>query len=218
MDFVERLRAQFEDGVEPRRLTDEYFDASGAGFTGSQFGLIVHLTRPNEFTADDFAAVSTLSVTVPARATIYLLSEEGVERTSELLSDVPTDIDIWHDDAAELVARGGPAWQLWNLVRTASWPAPVGEVGHNDVGPTIASKLLAAKRPRLVPIVDSVVREALGPDVSKWSSWREALLDQPLRDLIVDRTSSAPEGISLLRRIDVVVWMRNRPRRKSNDA
>ena len=52
----------------------------------------------------------------------------------------------------------------------------------------------------------------------EWSSWREALLDQPLRDLIVDRTSSAPEGISLLRRIDVVVWMRNRPRRKSNDA
>ena len=68
MDFVERLRAQFEDGVEPRRLIDEYFDASGAGFTGSQFELIVDRTRPNEFTADDFAAVSTLSVTVPAPA------------------------------------------------------------------------------------------------------------------------------------------------------
>ncbi len=154
-----------------------------------------------------------LSVTVPARAALYLLSGDGIERTEELLADVPTNVDLWHDGAADAMRRGGPAWQLWNLVRTASWPRPFDSVGHNDVGPTIASKLLAAKRPRLVPIEDTVVRDALGPEVNKWSSWRDALRDESLRDLIADRTSSAPDHMSLLRRIDVVVWMRNRPSR-----
>jgi len=210
MSLDEAIRGHFRDSAVVRKAIVEYFATVGEGFTGSQFETICDASRPNQFTASDFIAVSTLSVEIPPRSAIYLLSDEGVERTEALLAHVPTNLDLWDVEAGPLVAKDGPMWQLWDLVRRASWPTPEVENGHNNVGRTKASKLLAAKRPRLVPIQDQVVVDALGDGSRSWAAWREALQDTLLRDLVHDTTADAPNGLSLLRRIDVVVWMAHR--------
>ena len=77
------------------------------------------------------------------------------------------------------------------------------------MGPTTISKLLAAKRPRLVPVTDSVVVKTL-PSAGHWAAFANALKDRDIRTTVEQATSEAPAHLSLLRRIDVVVWMLNR--------
>jgi Family of unknown function (DUF6308) len=58
-------------------------------------------------------------------------------------SEIPVDVEIVDVDPQKLSAES-PAGQLWELLRGA----------RDGVGPTRTSKLLAAKRPRLLPIWD----------------------------------------------------------------
>ena len=74
------------------------------------------------------------------------------------------------------------------------------------MGRTKISKLLATKRPHLVPIFDSVVEQQLGEVGNYWTAYREAL-DPETAQRWTDATSGAPEGVSLLRRIDAAIWM-----------
>lgn len=76
------------------------------------------------------------------------------------------------------------------------------------MGPATTSKLLAAKRPRLVPIVDSVIKSVL-PSKAHWAAFADALADQGRRRKI-EAATSAPGHLSLLRRIDIAIWMRHR--------
>jgi hypothetical protein len=78
------------------------------------------------------------------------------------------------------------------------------------MGGTITSKLMAAKRPRLIPVRDSVVRQILPSTGQVWADLREALGDEALRTRIEHATSTAPAHVSLLRRLDVALWMRGR--------
>lgn len=171
--------------------------------TGTQFEYVVD-DDPNEITARDIVAVSTLSVTIPAPVAIWLLSEEGRATTRRHLSAVPSDVDLW--DAPELVRPDGQLWSLWDILSSASWPTPN---PSNDMGHTKISKLLAAKRPRLMPILDSVVQEAL-PGDTYWADFLEALSDPAVRNRIEVATADAPSHLSLLRKIDIVVWTLNR--------
>jgi hypothetical protein len=80
----------------------------------------------------------------------------------------------------------------------------------------IAGKLLAAKRPHLVPIYDQYVARALRPSPEEyWSSWQEAVRDEEvIAALVVLRASLRQAGygesqdlLSDLRLLDIVVWM-----------
>lgn len=206
-DFTARLREQFTDKDAVHTAVEKYFSLSGDTFTGSQFELLCDAAEPNTITADDLVAVTMLSVDIPARVSRWLLGAEGCSSVGALLQQIPTDVDIWDPQAADLLRKDGPAWTLWYLLRRASWPAMR---SGNDMGPARTSKLLAAKRPRLIPIWDSVVRTTLGPVEDHWQDFREALLDEDLRSVIIELTASAPEHVSLLRRIDAVVWYLNR--------
>jgi len=207
MPFTDRLRQQFDDKAAVIEALRRYFVVDGDVFTGSRFELVADAEHPDTFTAKDLVAVSMLSVEVPARVAYWLLSTEGQLATCPLLAQVPTTVDIWDTEAESLLAEGGPLWILWNLLACASWPQPV---SGNGMGPTTISKLLAAKRPRLVPVWDSVVERAVGSIDEMWPGMRDALLDDDLRELIVRATATAPPHVSLLRRIDVVVWSLNR--------
>lgn len=205
--FEERLRREFDDRPAVRAALVSYFASDCDVFTGSRFELVADHSRPNEFTASDLVAVSMLSVQVPPSVAYWLLSTEGQLTTRPLLAAVPTHVDIWDPDATALLAKGGPLWDLWDLLDRATWPHPV---PGNGMGPTTISKLLAAKRPRLVPVWDSVVERVLGPIGPFWDDMRSALGDDHLRALILDATADAPPHVSLLRRVDAAIWHRNR--------
>ena len=75
----------------------------------------------------------------------------------------------------------------------------------------IAGKLLAAKRPHLVPIYDQRVSQALGPYPRHqyWACWRHALQDEAKREAVrsVGVDAGLPATVSLLRILDIIIWM-----------
>ena len=79
------------------------------------------------------------------------------------------------------------------------------------MGPTTTSKLLARKRPRLVPIYDSVVASVYGIPDSRgyWRAMRTLVKTDNLwqrADQLRVRAGLSPL-ITPLRVIDIVVWM-----------
>lgn len=200
--FADRLLNFFRDGEMATRADDAVRSYFSDGYTGSRFELMAD-GDPDRITSNDLVAVSMLGVDVPARVTVWLLEKDGQATVASLLRGVPTDVDIWN--AGDVVERDGPLWQLWTLLSDACWPMP--KTG-NGMGMTTISKLLAAKRPRLVPIVDSVVAKLL-PSNNYWADFATSLASAEARGLVLSATPSAPPQLSLLRRIDVVLWMLN---------
>jgi hypothetical protein len=158
-------------------------------------------------TADDVLAVSFLSVQVTARAAIGLIETHAGE-VSELLKRIPTDLDlsaVAPDEYAEVLGSQSPANQLWRLLRGSDsyrW----------GIGPTTASKIMARKRPRLIPIFDSVVGPLMGHPTSdgQWETWHSVLTDGsglPERLRMIRGKAAIEHDISDLRTMDVVLWM-----------
>lgn len=186
-------------------LVRRYFASLTDGrpaYTGSRFERVAALNEdPNTLAPADFVAVSMLSVDVPAAAAIRILGPEAAN-VSELLHRIPTDLDIVDADPDELVS-GSAASELWALLRRA----------RDGVGRTTTSKLMAAKRPRLIPIWDSRVEEATGLDTDAyWRRFQEVLVADDrriwlwlstLRGMVAD----LPDGVSELRILDVLLWM-----------
>jgi Family of unknown function (DUF6308) len=79
-------------------------------------------------------------------------------------------------------------------------------------GPITAGKLLARKRPHLIPVYDNRVRDVLGrprPDNSWWRDlWCQLVNDQSLAaHLRAVRSRAGADHMSLLRVFDVMCWM-----------
>jgi hypothetical protein len=168
----------------------------GRPYTGGYFDTWAAARNDSDrFTADDLVAVSFLSVVVPPMAARELL-ERRAAQFAELLEAVGPDRDL--ADQSEPVDDEQPASQLYAAVR-----------GLPGVGRTIGTKLLARKRPRLVPIYDSVVARVCGIGDYHWEPLRQALradgLQERLRELH-QRAGLGPE-VSALRVLDVVSWM-----------
>ncbi|MFE2625635.1 DUF6308 family protein [Streptomyces caelestis] len=178
-----------------------------AAFTGSRFE---HLTGGGDLpevadriTAEDLVVVQILSVTVPAPVALGILEGRLGAQLSGLLHAVPGDIDMTDADVSDLAPRllAARAWQLLEDQPAVGW--------------VIAGKLLARKRPRLLPVYDKVARCALGrPRPSFWLALHAALRadDRALyRQLLALRhTAGLPETVSALRVCDVAVWMGHR--------
>ncbi|MFD3936595.1 DUF6308 family protein [Streptomyces sp. NPDC058611] len=208
--FSERLTASI---TGPRAVADlrRYFgiglSPGAVPFTGSRFE---HLAGGGDLpavldriTAEDLVAVQTLSVTVPASVALDLLEGPLGARLSGLLLAIPGDLDMVDSEVSDL-APGSPAARAWQLLED-----------QPDVGWVIAGKLLARKRPRLLPVYDTLVRCALGrPRPSFWLALHAALradghaLQRQL--LALRRAAGVPETVSALRVCDVVVWMGHR--------
>jgi hypothetical protein len=181
------------------RSLDAYFNS----YTGRRFEAYADRSRANEYTASDFLAVSMLGVSIPADAAIWLL-EEGGGLVAAFLSDVPAEASI--ETHQHLLQPDSVGWRLWELL-----------ANRKGLGRTKTSKLLAAKRPHLFPIYDQHVGAALMQHERDdyWAGWIDAfrLADAPsLADLCSDLLSHAgpevPRGLSTLRVLDIVVWMR----------
>ncbi|MET4061743.1 hypothetical protein ABIB35_003320 [Arthrobacter sp. UYP6] len=166
----------------------------------------------NTLTADDFLAASFLSVRFSPKAVIGILEQRRGEVTA-LLAQIPADLDlasVTHENFKSVLGEESPAWQLRDLLRGKDLP----DNQSWGIGPTKASKLMARKRPRLVPIWDSVVRSEteLKDSGTQWSDWHEVLtqndcaLSLHLDD--IQRKAELPHPISPLRAMDVILWMR----------
>ena len=182
-----------------------YYEVHNGGqpwYTGSRFEAIAAFnTDPNRIGPEDFVAVSMLSVNVPAQAAIRLLGPDA-EAISEHLSQIPTDLDIIDADP-EMLGAESPAGRLWDVLRQS----------RDGLGPTTTSKLLAAKRPRLLPIWDTFVEKATGLDtVGYWLKFQAVLMDDQrrvwkwLRELR-SLATNVPPSIPELRLLDVLLWM-----------
>ncbi|MEU6391720.1 DUF6308 family protein [Streptomyces sp. NPDC046939] len=174
-------------------------------YTGSRFE---HLAgggdRPetaNCFTADDLIAVERLSVRVPQELILELLEGSLGSHLSNLLSEVPTDLDLADADVS-LLQQGSSAHAAYDALRA-----------RHGLGRTRVAKLLARKRPRLLPVYDSVVGCAAGYPDSWWCALHSVLRadNQALHRAYAGLRSDAglPETVSVLRVIDVAVWMRH---------
>ena len=115
------------------------------------------------------------------------------------------DVDLWDVSDEDLAHAEALYWALREL--------------HN-VGRTRASKLMARKRPRLIPVVDSVIIEALNLGDDSWRALRACLSDAEVRKSIeASRPNNAPEqSISTLRLLDAGVWMRCSQSRHAKNA
>jgi len=157
----------------------------------------------NVFTADDLVAVSLLAIRLGhrkeiGRAVIALLDERRAE-FEHLLGEIPVGVDLADERAEPLIADGGPADVLWQQLEALP-----------QFGWVTACKLMARKRPALIPVFDTVIQAALQPEKGcYWVSLHEVLrrgLDDRLSDLRA--AAGLPETISTIRVLDVVIWMR----------
>ncbi|RBY91058.1 DUF6308 family protein [Blastococcus sp. TF02A-30] len=168
----------------------------GRPYTGAHFdSWAPRQNDPNAFTAEDLLAVSFLSVVVPPLAARELLDTRAAE-FGALLRELGPDRDLVAQ--AEPVTEEQPASRLYRAVRRLP-----------GVGRTIGTKLLARKRPRLVPIYDSVVARVSGIGDHHWEPLRQALQTDDLHKHLLDLRDRAGLGphVSALRVLDVVTWM-----------
>lgn len=171
-------------------------------FTGSRFEAIAQLNSdPNSIGPADLVAITTLSVDIKGDAAVRILETDSA-RISELLAQIPADLKIVDADEGLLV-EGSAASQLWRVLRD----------GRDGIGRTKTSKLMAAKRPRLIPIWDSFVEQATGLDTSdNWRQFQSVLLADGrsiwkwLGDIRND-VDDLPAEVSELRILDVLLWM-----------
>lgn len=182
-----------------------------ASFGGARFDLLADRRRPDEFTSEDFLAVRKLNVSVLRTARQSLLGDAQPE-VGRLLRAIPQDLDIWEVPPSDYDSRLGPdsaAWQLWQLIFEK-------QKGARSAGRGVtAGKLLHAKRPRLIPIFDRArISKALSIDHGHfWEAIWCAFRDPEVRSRLRDIQGSADEAadLSLLRVLDIVVWMSREP-------
>jgi Family of unknown function (DUF6308) len=187
-------------------LATYFHDDGFPDFSGSRFERYAGGgDRPeiaNTITPEDLVAVSLLSVDIKGHSALRLLGDRDphhAEQISSLLAQLPTTTELV--DATDM--HIGIANQLWKVIRQDC-----------KVGPTRTSKLLARKRPHLLPVIDSVVRRELGHTTRHgdfYATLRSHLRDnnQALSTHLREVRDKARIGddISIIRCFDVLAWM-----------
>jgi hypothetical protein len=189
-DAIARLRAYFRSVTPTSGFAGSRFERLGGGGD-----------RPSvayEFTAEDILALTMLSIDVPPLTTLQILGPQRAT-LSALLRLIRTDVDFVDVEPAEI----GPDWAPWRL-----WSKLMELDG---IGWVTAGKLIARKRPRLIPIYDSVVQAEVNPTGSFWIALNHELRanDHALHKHLISLRDEAGIGddISPLRVFDVVTWM-----------
>jgi hypothetical protein len=178
-------------------------------FRGAKFDLLASQTPADAITEGDLNAVRALSIRFP-RAFIQHLERDDVRRhIREILIRIPVDAVLEDLSCAQFDRLLGPksyAWKAWNEIsdslRKAKARAPL-------VG---ASKLLAAKRMRLIPLEDSYVRRSLG--TSRRDIWKVIhciVQDPQVREGLskVRQEVPAASGLTLHRTLDIIAWRKH---------
>jgi len=174
-------------------LVGAYFNSDGpfAGETFDTLGKVA--TDPHVIGETDLLAVTLMGVMVQPRALRQILGPDRGD-LSKLLESVSVDTDLWDATDSDL-ACAAAVWNKLCRYRSIDW--------------VTAGKLMARKRPRLIPVVDSVIVGAIAaPPHKYWTTFRETLKSPERRGrLRALRPSGLDERVSDLRVLDVVIWM-----------
>ena len=158
----------------------------------------------NVFTADDVASTALLNTPTSGHAVVHLLITQR-ERFAGLLEAVGPDRDFIDVDPDPSGKDMAPVYELYEALKTLP-----------KIGPTIASKLVARKRPRLFPIVDAELRQTVFYETRQDTHRGRQLLhaefsaqDRTLWKRLASYHSAAslPAEVSVLRVFDVLAWM-----------
>lgn len=197
-------------------LSDEHYDCatwlvSGyvSGFGGARFDKLASETPADTITEGDLNAVRALSIRFP-RAFVQYLEQDNVRRHfRQVLMQIPSDAvleDLSNSEFDQHLGLDSFAWEAWEelsgSLRNAKARAPL-------VG---ASKLLAAKRLRLVPLEDSYVRRTL--KTSRRDIWKVIhciVRDPQVRAGLgqVRRDVPAASHLTLHRVLDIIAWRKH---------
>lgn len=177
-------------------------------YTGGRFESLegggIRPETVNLITAGDLVAVQMLSVRVPRGVTLDLLDGPLGRAVGALRADIDPSVELGTPAAGALLAEGGPAERAWKLLKK-----------QEGMGWVTTGKLLARKRPMLIPVYDRVVRCTLGthglPSFWLWLNARFSENQRELPGLLADtrRAADADEAVSAARVLDVIVWMRH---------
>ncbi len=176
-------------------------DPTAPAFSGSRFEALGgggdREGTADEVTADDLVAVTLLSVDVPPHVALALLEGRLGPQLTEQLRRVPREASIVTEAGRSFLADDGPLDRAWQALNR-----------RTGMGYVTTSKLLARKRPHLVPVWDQVVRCALGTPVRPWTWLGERFSDPELPAALrrVREAAGVPATVSELRVLDVVLW------------
>ena len=205
--FRARINRVLKDESTPDHMVD-YFDDT-KGYASTTFNTL-GVNEPDSIGPDDLLAVHMLSVDITPAATRALL-DDGPFRTAALdhLSNIDSQVKLWEPEAEPELAQATRLWEMLKTLPGVDW--------------VIAGKLLARKRPHLIPIADSFVWEHFQPKGGDfWETMRLALSDgnaQLIDDALrIDRLKSDAmrNKVSTLRLLDVAVWMHVKSEKTSN--
>jgi len=178
------------------RAVGEYFHTttySGRWF--ERLGRTEPAWNADAFTPTDVVAVEMLGVTLPPDAILALLDADFSRRLTRLLcliDDVPL-----HEIEFAALGEGSPADDLYHEIKSL-----------HGLARTKTSKLLARKRPHLIPVYDDRVAHRLATGDQFWAPMHDLMQDEALV-VALERLRRAVGGvgdISLLRILDVAVW------------
>jgi hypothetical protein len=151
----------------------------------------------NVIDAEDLYLPALLSAPIRRTAGHTILLER--DRIEVLLTAVDPHLELW-GDASEVEESLLAAEELIRLLQ-----------GIKHIGPTRASKLVAGKRPRLIPIWDLQVSAAIGAGgmtwMDYWTVWRGSLTQECVGQLDLIASEAGSPGLSPLRVLDIVIWM-----------
>lgn len=185
-------------------LKDYYRPISQGGrFEGSEFDCLaggsLSDNNPNHLTPEDLIAVQLLDVRMSPHVIADLLITDA-RKCDCFLAKIPVDLAFEDPKAVELFSDNGIVEQAYHELHDVK-----------GIGETTATKILARKRPRLVPIIDSAVRRSLGR--------KRAHIWRPLQFWIQDENQARvpelerirsdaelPNSLSILRVFDVLAW------------
>lgn len=187
------------EGEPAERMILKYYRPGK--YTGARFDQPPFVgTPPNQFVYVDLLAPATLSAELKGRSVTAILDQ--ADDLSGLLEALP-DPEVHLVDTTD--ADLEPLWELQNFLDSRKVPG---------VSQTRMTKLIAQKRPLLMPIRDRFVNQALGivRDDPLTVHLRDALREIPdlitrlehLAGLVAD---AGGPTIGYLRALDVVLWM-----------
>jgi len=192
-DAVHAIRRYFE---EPTAQNGRI------GFTGRRFERFEGGgDRPeirDVITPADVLAVTLLGIKRGIGRVSLAVVEDRHEEITDLLRRIP--VAELHNVTYDVIDRSSDAWQLWTLLCAAG----------GEHRPVTACKLLARKRPTLLPVYDAVVKEQLNNSRNIWQCYWRWFNEDPSRVTDAESLRVEVEGIgdvSLLRCLDVALWM-----------
>jgi hypothetical protein len=205
---VENIRDWLLDEDNKSRLED-HLDWYLRYYDGRFFEYFVQRSSQTRYTPWDILAVEALSVSVPTKASKWLVEPD--QNRDQLMDKAwaalgSGDETLWSCDEALLITNkstlnaSGALSQLYSCLR------------KQKIGPVTTSKLLAAKFPKVIPIRDSriVALLEIQPKDDLWLIFRKLFNDGDISlERCLNQLTLPQETIELtaLRRLDIILWM-----------